>query len=137
MTLRTIKTACLLIAGLFLSLFSPAQPVDQDLSSTQSNLTYVDPTIGNVATLLQPTRPTVQLPNQMMRMYPLRADHIDDQISGFPLIVVSHRLGEAFCIKPLCEAPTAESWKKRLTYDHDLEITRPWYYETYLVDQDA
>jgi predicted alpha-1,2-mannosidase len=134
---QTVKAVGLLIPGLLFCLLIRAQSGDQELSVPQTNLSYVDPTIGNVAQLLQPTRPTVQLPNQMMRMYPLRADHIDDQVSGFPLIVVSHRLGEAFCIKPLCEEPKPESWKKRLTYDHDLEVTRPWYYETYLVDQDA
>ena len=35
---------------------------------------YVDPTIGNVSVFLQPTRPTAQLPNQVIRMYPVRAD---------------------------------------------------------------
>lgn len=102
----------------------------------ESFLQYVDPTIGNVGHLLQPTRPTVQLPNQVMRMYPVRADYIDDQIKSFPLLVVSHRLGEAFAMKPYAAAVTAESWRKPMPYDHDLEITRPWLYETYLVDDD-
>lgn len=136
MIVNIVKAAGILATGLFLSLLSLAQG-SQEPFITQSNLSYVDPTIGNVAPLLQPTRPTIQLPNQMMRMYPLRADHIDDQITGFPLIVVSHRLGEAFCIKPLCEEPKPGSWKKRLTYDHDLEVTRPWFYETWLVDQEV
>ncbi|MDF2192399.1 GH92 family glycosyl hydrolase [Paraflavitalea sp. CAU 1676] len=102
----------------------------------QSNLSYIDPAIGNVGTLLQPTRPTVQLPNQIMRMHPIRADHLDDQISSFPMLVVSHRLGEAFSIKPWSRPLTVDSWKERLTYDHDLEVTRPWYYTTYLVDEE-
>jgi hypothetical protein len=33
-------------------------------------LDYVDPSIGGVGLLLQPTRPVVQLPNQMIRVYP-------------------------------------------------------------------
>lgn len=99
------------------------------------NLKYVDPTIGNVAWLLQPTRPTVQQPNQMIRMYPERTDYIDDQISSFPLIIVSHRLGEAFAVKPSVEKTlNTSSWKKEMTYDHNLEITRPWYYSTWLID---
>ena len=61
---------------------------------------YVDPKIGNVSQLLQPTRPTAQLPNQVMRMHPVRADYIDDQIRSFPMLVVSHRLGEVFAVKP-------------------------------------
>lgn len=101
------------------------------------NLKYIDPLIGNVGHLLQPTRPTVQLPNQMIRVFPQRNDYIDDQISSFPLNVVSHRLGQVFSIKPAVEALTPESWNKKMTYDHDLEINRPWYYSTYLVDQEV
>jgi predicted alpha-1,2-mannosidase len=96
----------------------------------------VDPDIGNVAFLLQPTRPTVQLPNQMIRMFPQRKDFIDDQISSFPLTIVSHRLGEAFSIKPATGELSVAEWKRRMTYDHDLEVTRPWYYSTYLVDDE-
>ncbi len=98
------------------------------------NLKYIDPLIGNVGHLLQPTRPTVQLPNQMMRMHPHRADYMDDQISSFPLIVLSHRLGEAFALKPGNAQVNELSWSKRMTYDHDLEVLRPWYYSSYLVD---
>lgn len=102
-----------------------------------SALDYVDPTIGNVGRLLQPTRPTVQLPNQMTRMYPDRKDYLDDQISKFPLNVISHRIASAFSVKPTVGKVNAESWQERLTYDHDLEVTRPWYYSTYLIDIDT
>src|SRR5258708_36493083 len=72
-------------------------------------------------------------------------DYMDDQIASFPLIIVSHRLGQAFSIKPYGKALGAEdssgkgssrAWTRKITYDHDLEITRPWYYSTYLVDDD-
>ena len=101
-----------------------------------SNLDYIDPRIGNVGQLLEPTRPTMHLPNQMIRMYPKRADYIDDQISSFPLNMVSHRLGEVFAIKPAVGPLTADSWHQKMPYDHDLEVTRPWYYSTYLIDKD-
>lgn len=101
------------------------------------NLKYVDPQIGNVGHLLQPTRPTVQLPNQMIRMFPQRKDYMDDQISSFPLNVVSHRLGEVFALKPSTQNLESGSWKRKMPYDHDLEITRPWYYSTYLVDDEV
>jgi predicted alpha-1,2-mannosidase len=103
-------------------------------AAQHNNLPYVDPQIGSVGLLLQPTRPTVQLPNQVIRMFPVRADYIDDQIESFPLNVVSHRLGQVFAIKPFINAVTATRWSQHLTYDHDLEITRPWFYSTYLVD---
>jgi len=102
----------------------------------QDNLKYIDPRIGNVGQLLEPTRPTMHLPNQMIRVYPNRADYIDDQISSFPLNMVSHRLGEVFAIKPDDKPLTLDSWNKRMPYDNDLEITRPWYYSTYLIDND-
>jgi predicted alpha-1,2-mannosidase len=103
--------------------------------NTDGNLVYIDPRIGNVGQLLEPTRPTMHLPNQMIRMYPKRADYIDDQISSFPLNMVSHRLGEVFAIKPDNKPLTMESWNQKMTYDHDLEVTRPWYYSTYLIDK--
>lgn len=100
------------------------------------NLKYVDPKIGNVGQILEPTRPTVQLPNQLIRMFPQRINALDDQISSFPLTIVSHREGQVFALKPSAKTIDKESWKARITYDHDLEITRPWYYSTYLVDED-
>src|SRR5687768_3944592 len=99
-------------------------------------LKYIDPTIGNVGRLLEPTRPTVQLPNQMIRFTPQRKDFLDDQITSFPLNVVSHRMGQVFALKPSVDPVTRESWQKKMTYDHDLEVNKPWYYSTYLVDDE-
>jgi predicted alpha-1,2-mannosidase len=108
----------------------------KDTSLPKDNaLKYIDPTIGNVAQLLEPTRPTAHLPNQVVRVYPLRKDYLDDQISGFPLTIVSHRLGEVFCIKPVSEL-TPGSWDRKMLYDHDLEITRPWYYSVYFPEEE-
>ncbi|MBO9561214.1 MAG: GH92 family glycosyl hydrolase [Niastella sp.] len=121
---------CALITALYLTLSVVR------IQAQVTALDYIDPTIGNVGTLLQPTRPTVQLPNQVMRMFPIRPDYMDDQISSFPMLVVSHRLGEAFSMKPFSKQVTVDSWKYELTYDHDLEVTRPWYYSTYLIDED-
>jgi predicted alpha-1,2-mannosidase len=67
----------------------------------------------------------------------MRSDYIDGQISSFPLIIVSHRLGEAFAIKPYSGKVKVDSWEKKMPYDHDLEITRPWYYATWLVDDET
>jgi len=105
-----------------------------DVNAGSGNLKYIDPRIGNVGQLLQPTRPTAQLPNQLIRMYPEREDYMDDQISSFPLTIVSHRLGEVFALKPSVKQLSKEAWKEKLNYDNDLEVTRPWYYSTYLVD---
>jgi hypothetical protein len=52
------------------AVYSPA-------SFAQEPLSYVDPNIGGVGLILEPTRPTVQLPNQMIRSYPGRKDYLD------------------------------------------------------------
>lgn len=121
-----------------MTLFTLAAQAQQSPPSPSAGATatsasgYIDPTIGNVGQLLEPTRPTVQLPNQLIRFTPQRRDFMDDQISSFPLCIVSHRLGEVFSLKPSAtEAPN-----ERQKYDHNLEINRPWYYSTYLLDDD-
>ena len=89
-------------------------------SHVAAQVEYVDPTIGNVGILLVPTRPTVFLPNSMIRVYPVRADALDDQIESFPLTISSHRMQELFSIMPGDGEPAA----------YDQEKTRPYYYST-------
>jgi len=88
--------------------------------SANAQVEYVDPTIGNVALLLAPTRPTVYLPHSMVRMYPLRADALDDRIQAFPLTISSHRDNELFGIMPGDGSPAA----------YDQEVTTPYFYST-------
>lgn len=87
--------------------------------SAQTGLDYVDPTIGGVGILLQPCRPTVHLPNQMIRWTPLRADMLDDQIASYPLIMLSHRTGQAFGFLPLTGTFGKEMFQRRQEYDHE------------------
>lgn len=98
----------------------------------EKNLKYIDPDIGGVGLLLQPTRPTVQVPNQMVRMYPVRKDYLDDQIRFFPLSLISHRNGEIFGIMPF----TGNSDRTLSAWDQQLETTTPYYYSTWLEDFD-
>jgi predicted alpha-1,2-mannosidase len=88
----------------------------------------VDPTIGGVGYLLEPTHPTVSLPNSMVRFYPIRRDALDDQIRSFPLSVVSHRLGELFSIMPCDSETPPQTWSHPAAYDQ--EKTSPYYYST-------
>jgi predicted alpha-1,2-mannosidase len=129
----------LLLSQIIFFFSSNANPDIQKDTSTpiKQNIDYIDPTIGNVAQLLEPTRPTVHLPNQVIRVYPIRKDYLDDQISSFPLTIVSHRMGQVFAIKPSKGIVNIESWNRKMLYDHNLEITRPWYYSTYLIDDDV
>ncbi len=87
---------------------------------TAAQVEYVDPTIGNVGVLLVPTRPAVYLPNSMVRVYPMRADAMDDRIESFPLTISSHRQPELFSIMPGDGRPAA----------YDQEQTTPYYYST-------
>lgn len=82
---------------------------------------YVDTTIGNVGILLEPTRPTVFMPNSMVRVYPDRADALDDQIKSFPLTINSHRMQALFSIMPGEDGSAAA---------YDQEKTTPYYYST-------
>ena len=88
------------------------------VSPLRAQVEYVDPTIGGVGVLLEPTRPTVHLPNSMVRVYPVRKDQLDDQIKSFPLTIISHRLGELFSVMPGASAAPA-AW--------DQEVTTPYY----------
>jgi len=126
-----------LLAGILLCGFVQRGLAGDSIPVVRSNASYVDPTIGNVGQLLEPTRPTVQLPNQLIRFTPTRKDYMDDQISDFPLTIVSHRLGQVFALKPSVHGSGDQAWDGRLTYDHDLEINRPWYYSTWLIDDNV
>ena len=104
-----------------------------DSGRKRDPLQYVDPNIGGVAPILQPTRPTVQLPNQMIRMYPNRADYLDDQITSFPLSLISHRNGQLFRIMPFVGDTTnpVSAWGKQN------ETVTPYFYSVWLEDYDA
>jgi predicted alpha-1,2-mannosidase len=82
---------------------------------------YVNPTIGNVGILLEPTRPAVYLPNSMVRVYPIRDDAMADRIESFPLTTSSHRQPELFSIMPGKDGDPAA---------YDQEKTTPYYYST-------
>lgn len=107
-----------LCAGIWLSVSSSLQA-----QVKPSNLDLVDPTIGGVGLILEPTRPLAHLPNSMLRMQPLKKDQLDDQVGGFPLSVISHRIGAAFLFLPLYG--TAKDPKITI----HKEITTPYFYE--------
>ena len=120
-----------IITTITLSIFSIA------VASGQEDYTkYVDPTIGNVSQLLVPTYPTFSLPNQMIRMFPIKPDYIADQVTAWPFQIESHRTSGILRMKVSLGEINSESWNKKMAIDHDLEIVRPWHYSTYLIDDD-
>ena len=108
-----MRKSLILSAATFYILAAKCQPVTQSpvTITEKSNTEYIDPTIGNVGQLLEPTRPIVHLPNQMIRVSPQRKDYLDDQVTSFPLTIVSHRLGEVFSLRPSIKPSSAESWR--------------------------
>ena len=110
---------CLLLSSLFFLFLK---------GFSQSNLHYVDPSIGGVGIILESTRPAVHLPNSMLRVFPQRRDHLDDQIHNFPLTITSHRRHLAFAFLPLSGEKGPEAWNTRLTYFQ--EKLSPYHYST-------
>lgn len=99
---------------------------------TQENgLKYVDPEIGGISVLLQPTRPTVHIPNQMIRWTPARADLLDECISSYPLTMASHRQQSVFGFLPIPSDTDAKKfWSARQICED--EATTPYSYDSRL-----
>ena len=89
------KLIAIVVIALFMGCGQSGQKKEEDLSS------YIDPTIGNVSRFLVPTFPTMHLPNQMLRMFPIKKDYISDQVDAFPLQVTQHRSKGIFQMKDL------------------------------------
>ena len=124
--MKRLSTILLALSSFFIA---------QTLLAKKTDYTnYVDPIIGNVSQLLVPTYPTFSMPNQMLRMIPLKPDYIADQVSSWPLHVEGHRDKGVMQMKVSVGAINNASWKSKMTIDHDLETVRPWLYSTYLID---
>ncbi len=94
-------------------------------------LEYVDTEIGGVGVLLQPTRPTVQIPNQLIRWSPLRADLLDVCIYDYPLTLTSHRQESVFGFLPLARIPS-DGWVWEAGQVYDNERNTPYGYRANL-----
>ena len=85
----------------------------------------VDPSIGGVPFLLQPTPPAACLPNGLVRVYPMRMNQLDDQIHSFPLTTATY-LGGLFWLMPFDGTPQDDTWNRPQAYDREIET--PYYY---------
>ena len=88
-------------------------------SGPQSNLAAVNPMIGAVGVILEPTRPTVHLPNSLIRVYPAKNDQLDDQIHYFPLTVASHRIASVFAFMPVSGPYDEAIWGRRTGFEQE------------------
>jgi predicted alpha-1,2-mannosidase len=95
----------------------------------QEPVDYVNPNIGGIGHLLQPTLPTVQLPYGMVRLAPVTPPgfldrYLATKVHGFPL-------GGAVILPVTGEAGTVPA-KYASEYDHDLETVTPYYCSEFL-----
>ncbi len=91
---------------------------------------YVNPYIGNISHLLVPTYPTIQLPNSMLRVYPVRSDYTSERVNGLPIVVTNHRERSAFNLTPY----QGNELKPVHSYTYDKEKLTPYSYEVELDD---
>src|SRR6266704_1996732 len=108
----------ILCGGMFLAASvgnEQKQPVD-----------YVSPNIGGIGQLLTATIPFVQYPHGMARLAPITTPgvtdrYLADKIYGFPA-------GPAMLMASVGASGTKPD-AYGSEYDHDFEITKPYYYE--------
>lgn len=110
-------------------------------TSAEDYVRYVDPNIGGIGHLLQPTLPTVQLPHGMIRVAPTKKDdlldkYLADKIEEFPVTITSHRISRAFSVMAASGPLSVERSRLASEYDHDQETTTPYAYSVLLEDHD-
>lgn len=91
---------------------------------------YADPTIGGVSVLLETTRQTIHLPNEMLRFVPLRDGMLDDWIDDFALQMPNHRRHWVFGFMPFCTPEPESVWSAPGVCNN--EETHPYYYRAQL-----
>ena len=117
-----LTSLCLLLAPCSLSL--------QGKDNKKSLADYADPTIGGVSVLLETTRQTMHLPNEMLRFVPLRSSMLDDWIDDFALQMPNHRRHWVFGFMPFCTSDPESVWSSPGVISN--EETRPYYYSAQL-----
>jgi len=131
------------IRVLFLSvpfyLLSCSIPEENDKNDYLTDLVNVQ--TGAISHLLVPTYPTVHLPNSMVRIYPQTTPGVNDQylasrIFSFPLNLPSHRQGPHTTLMATSNMQSLTPDSLASAYDHDFEITTPYYYSVLLEDPD-
>ena len=91
---------------------------------------YADPTIGGVSVLLETTRQTIHLPNEMLRFMPFRDGMLDDWIDDFALQMPNHRRHWVFGFMPFCTDEPESVWSQPGVCNN--EETHPHYYRAQL-----
>ncbi len=101
----------------------------------------VNPRIGTVSHVLQPTYPTVHRPYGMLRFWPVTNPGLVDpylatHIYSFPLNRPEHRGGPAMTVMPMMGKADLKKESYRSEFDRDFEVITPYYYSVILDDLD-
>jgi predicted alpha-1,2-mannosidase len=118
-----------LVASLFITAFLGAGWAQQE----KEPVDYVNPNIGGIGQMLQPTQPLVQYPYGMMRIAPITTPgitdrYLADKIYGFP--------AGGVLLMAATGPEETEAAKYASMYDHDLETATPYYYAVTLEKYD-
>ncbi len=134
--IRGLKISTILpLAGLifFLMACSPEKKPPEE---------YVNPNIGGIGHLLVATSPDVTLPGGMVKIAPyttpgITDKYLADKIYGFPLHKSSHR---RYVVTALlmasCGKLKVQLAENASDFDHDFEISTPYYYQITLEKHD-
>jgi len=100
-------------------------------------LEYADPDIGGIGHLLKATYPTVYLPHAMVGVHPcfdpqVGDRYLADHIHGFPIPLQMHRNQDAPLLMPVTGSPAPAIAASRSEFDHDGEVTTPYWYRVLL-----
>ena len=123
------------LAGLFFLLIAcaPKQKPPEE---------YVNPNIGGIGHLLVATSPDVKMPGGMVKIAPyttpgITDKYLADKIYGFPLRESSHRrYAVTALLMASCGELKVQQAENASDFDHDFEISTPYYYKVILEKHD-
>lgn len=105
-------------------------------SSEKEPVDYVNPYMGNISHMLQPTFPVTHLPNGMLKIRPERADYTVDRIHGLELAMPSYISTSPFRLSPW-QPRADEALLPVYDYTWDNEHATPYSYRVRLEEPDA
>lgn len=124
-----------------MSSISPRSSSESPSRSSASPVDWVDPTIGTVAVLLEPTSAIVQRPHGAVRLAPNRQPGpcdpaLADKIVDFPFTLASHRGARVFAVAVLSGPLSIRPEDYASESDADGDRSTPYVYRTRLEDHE-
>ncbi len=105
-------------------------------SDAKTPVDYVNPYMGNISHMLQPTFPVTHLPNGMLKIRPERSDYTVDRIHGLEVAMPSYISTSPFRLSPW-QAIAGEKLQPVYDYTWDNERVTPYSYRVWLEEPDA